>query len=155
MLPPMSTSSPNAIQLDTAEITFSNAAPRRYPIIGMSAWNPPNHAPHISMWRGFTPPIASPLQTDTANASIDNPTARSSNSISPIIYRPLFSRTQKSRRICTCLTAYQMRERTYFCRKHPALYVSLAIQDMPDVSVSMLTYRCITSAGYSLDVILC
>ena len=45
MFPPMSASSTNAIQCETACTYPAKPMPRRYPASGMSIWNPPNHRP--------------------------------------------------------------------------------------------------------------
>ena len=49
--------------------------PRKYPITGINAWNPPNHRAVAAECLGFSVRTERPLQIDTAKASIDTPTA--------------------------------------------------------------------------------
>ena len=51
-------------------------------------WNrlkPPNHKPTMTMCRGRMDSVASPLQTATAKASMESPTASKNNSKIPIL----------------------------------------------------------------------
>ena len=52
--------------------------PRKYPIIGISAWKPPNHRPTMPAFPISMRFTARPLHIDTAKASMDRPTARMS-----------------------------------------------------------------------------
>ena len=67
--------STKAIQWSTVVMRVWNRVPRSQPMAGMRAWKPPNHTPQMRAWRGATRPTDSPLQMDTAKASMLSPTA--------------------------------------------------------------------------------
>ena len=52
--------------------------PRKYPIIGISAWKPPNQSPTMAAFLKLISFTARPLHIDTAKASMDRPMARMS-----------------------------------------------------------------------------
>ena len=62
-------------------IYFSNWLPKSHPTNGINAWNPPKNNPITSACFLLTFRIPSPLQIDTANASMDSPTPIRNNSI--------------------------------------------------------------------------
>ena len=69
-----STFSTLSVFLGDSDEVNGKKLPRKYPMTGMSPWNPPNHNAMMTMdlWSGSL--IASPLQMETANASIASPT---------------------------------------------------------------------------------
>jgi hypothetical protein len=81
ILTPMTSNNPNAIQWSKDVIICSNCAPRKYPIIGINAWNPPNHNPHSKAVLRENFFVAKPLQIDTEKASIERATLIASNDI--------------------------------------------------------------------------
>ena len=74
----------SATYLETASIYWRIVPPQIYPSVGISAWNPPKYTPAISPAFAGCFLVFKPLQTETAKASIDNPTATSNRSSSPI-----------------------------------------------------------------------
>ena len=56
---------------------------------GMAAWNPPKYRPTINAPFQFILGMASPLQTETANASMDSPTAMINSSANDIVNPPV------------------------------------------------------------------
>ena len=73
-----------AIQWSMAAIRWAKAAPSSQPAAGINAWKAPNQAPTTAMCRGRRERRDSPLQTATAKASIDRPTASTSSSQNPM-----------------------------------------------------------------------
>ena len=65
-------------------------AKQRQQQYGKNELKPPNQTPQMAQLLKLILGIARPLQTDTAKASIDRPTASSSNSISPMFFLPSF-----------------------------------------------------------------
>ena len=79
ILTPIMSNNPNAIQWSNDMIRCSNCAPRKYPINGINAWNPPNHNPHNKAVLKENFFVANPLQIDTEKASIERATLIASN----------------------------------------------------------------------------
>ena len=71
MLAPMSASSTKAIQGPNFVSTAAKRSPRKYPSVGIRNWKPPNQTPQISAWDRLTLRTDSPLQMETAKASIE------------------------------------------------------------------------------------
>ena len=88
MLIPRIASRAKAIQWSMAVMYRENREPRSQPSKGMSPWNPPNHSPTRTILPKVTRSMASPLQIETASASMDSPTAKSISSKNPILFRP-------------------------------------------------------------------
>ena len=86
ILTPMTSNRPNAIQWSKAVMRCSNCAPRKYPIKGMRAWNPPNHNPHNKAVLKENFLVAKPLQIETEKASIERATLIASKEIISIVY---------------------------------------------------------------------
>ena len=72
---PMNTRRTKATQWLYRVTLSAKNRPPKYPTRGINAWNPPNHAPAIHICFALILPRERPLQTDTANASIDRPIA--------------------------------------------------------------------------------
>ena len=62
--------------------------PRKYPKRGMAAWKPPKYSPTKRAPFQFILGMDRPLQTDTANASMDSPTAMTNSSANDIMIPP-------------------------------------------------------------------
>ena len=88
ILPPIKSRSTNAIQCDHLLTRSAKKLPSTYPSVGISAWNPPNHTPAITICFTFMSLRESPLHMDTANASIDKPTASINSSTMLINFPP-------------------------------------------------------------------
>ena len=86
MLMPRKLRIKKAIQEANLSINEANPDPRRYPRRGMIPWKSPNHIPQMDAFLIFTFLIVSPLQTETAKASMASPTDRSSISPNPIYH---------------------------------------------------------------------
>ena len=91
---PIKAKSTNAIQSDTTFTNLAKVVPSKYPSVGINAWNPPNHALTITACLTVSFFIASPLQIDTAKASIDSPTAKRNNVNKSIFSFPPYLRPQ-------------------------------------------------------------
>ena len=85
ILPPMNASSTNATQWSTGAMTPMNWLPSAHPMSGMSAWKPPKKSASTAAARRLSLRIPSPRQIETANASIETPTATSSSSTIPML----------------------------------------------------------------------
>ena len=79
----------NATQWSYALMAMLNLEPRKYPSNGMAAWKPPKYRPTINAPFQFILGMASPLQTETANASMDSPTAMINSSANDIVNPPV------------------------------------------------------------------
>ena len=79
ILTPIMSNNPNAIQWSNDVIRCSNCAPRKYPINGINAWNPPNHNPHNKAVLSENFFVANPLHIETEKASIERATLIASN----------------------------------------------------------------------------
>ena len=66
------------------EIHFSKREPKSQPIMGISAWNAPNHAPQMRLARSEYFLMVRPLEMDTAKASIARPTDKRRSSSMPM-----------------------------------------------------------------------
>ncbi len=79
----MNARSAKAIQWSTGVMKRSNCVPSAQPTSGMSPWNPPKNSAMTAAWRMFRRFMPKPLHTDTANASMESPTAIRNNSTNP------------------------------------------------------------------------
>ena len=84
ILPPMTASSTKATQWSMGPMMPKNWLPSAQPMSGMSAWNPPKTRASTTAILRLTSFMPRPLQMDTANASMERPTAMSSSSTRPI-----------------------------------------------------------------------
>lgn len=73
-LTPIKNNKKNDIQWSSDFILFSNKAPKEYPAKGITAWKLPKYNPITRGCINLMFLTQIPLHTDTAKASIDNPT---------------------------------------------------------------------------------